>query len=107
MSYLESEALCPYFDNDAFGIIKCEIGDLKILDNQMKRDVGYGLCASKYEECPFKIALDGYYKRVEESEKENRIACAKSKSKIKLYNDNACDEPIAVQECDGEQLEWF
>ena len=107
MSYLESEALCPYFDSDALGIIKCEIGDLKILDNQMKRDVGYALCASKYEECPFKIALDGYYKRVEEKEKENRITCAKSKNKIRLYDDYACDEPAPAQECDGKQLKWF
>ena len=63
MSYLESEALCPYYESDKFGIIFCEIGDLKMRDKKMLREVGYRVCADQYEKCPFKIALDNYYER--------------------------------------------
>lgn len=107
MSYLESEALCPYFDSDAFGIIKCEIGDLRILDNQMKRDVGYGLCALKYDVCPFKTALDRYYERKEVIEQERRIRETKKKNAIKVYKENNDIETALIESCDGEQLEWF
>ena len=63
MSYLESEALCPYYESDKFGIIFCEIGDLKMRDKKMLREVGYRVCADQYEKCPFKVALDNYYDR--------------------------------------------
>lgn len=68
MSYLESEALCPYYQADMFGILKCEIGDLRMRDNLMLREVGYGLCADKYAECPFKVALDNFYGRNADAE---------------------------------------
>lgn len=63
MSYLESEALCPYYESDKFGILHCEIGNLRMRDSQMLREVGYGVCADKYKTCPFKVALDNYYER--------------------------------------------
>lgn len=68
MSYLESEALCPYYQQDKFGILKCEIGDLRMRDSQMMRDVGYRLCADGYMRCPFKIALDSFYERNADAE---------------------------------------
>ena len=102
MSYLESEAICPYFDNDSAGIIKCEIGNLRIMDNQMKREVGYGLCASKYGECPFKVALDHYWERQEASEEKKSAEGAKQK--IRVYKEPEFTE---AEMCDGEQLEWF
>ncbi len=63
MSYLESEALCPYYIEDRFGVLKCEIGTIKLKDAEMMRQIGYAYCADKYKECPFKVALDGYYAR--------------------------------------------
>ena len=63
MSYLESEALCPYYKWDRGNTIKCEAGDIICRDKMMYRFIGYGYCAKRYKECPFKIALDGYYDR--------------------------------------------
>ena len=64
MSYLESEALCPYYIRDVAGIIKCEaVGNVECRDKQMFRDIGYGYCANRYKQCPFKVAMDGYYER--------------------------------------------
>lgn len=71
MSYLESEALCPYYITDKSGVIQCEIGAIRCKDNLMHRFIGYGYCADKFERCPFKIALDKYYERApEEAVKE-------------------------------------
>ena len=63
MSYLESEALCPYFKRDANNVIKCEMCDIKCKDKLMFRFIGYGYCADKFEQCPFKVALDQFHER--------------------------------------------
>ena len=63
MSFLNVEALCPYYKYEKTNILHCEIGNISFLDKQMKIDIGYTYCGYKYDECPFKIALDKYYER--------------------------------------------
>ena len=63
MSYLESEALCPYYKSDDSKVIRCEGAKIKIKDKKMKTEIGYGYCADRYNECTIKIALDNYYER--------------------------------------------
>lgn len=63
MSYLNGTALCPYYQYDKDNILHCEIGNIYFFDKYMRRDIGYTYCSQKYEECPFKKALDKYYER--------------------------------------------
>lgn len=63
MSYLESEALCPYFVDDTMHFITCEAGKILTKDKGMHRELGYDYCALNYEKCTLKIALDHYYDR--------------------------------------------
>ena len=63
MSYLESEALCPYFKGDSKLMLQCECGKLFFGDKEEKREIGYGLCADKFEQCPLKKARDRFYER--------------------------------------------
>ena len=83
MSYLESEAVCPYFVDDTMQFITCEAGMILTKDKGMHRELGYDYCALNYEKCTLKIALDHYYER-------NNVEA-----------DNDCSE----EDKDG-QIEW-
>ena len=63
MSYLESEALCPYYLRDANKVIQCELTTIKCKDKEMFKFIGYGYCANKYNQCMLKKAMDGFYER--------------------------------------------
>lgn len=101
MSYLESEAVCPYYLIDGFGILKCEIGDLSLKDSRMKIDIGYRLCADKFNSCPFKLALDAYYLRREKEEEILRTRKLHEKNRINVFKEEKFEEPEVL---DGEQI---
>ena len=71
MSYLESEALCPYYISDANKVIHCELVTIRCKDKEMFRFIGYGYCANRYCECVLKKAMDGFYEREELKEPTN------------------------------------
>lgn len=63
MSYISGLSLCPYYQYDKNNILHCEIGEIYFSDKEMRREIGYEYCGRAPDKCPFKIALDNYYKR--------------------------------------------
>ena len=64
MSYLESDAQCPYYKYDKGNVLHCEIGRINLSDSDMKKEIAQ-LCIRNMGQCPFKRALDNYYDRFE------------------------------------------
>jgi len=69
MSFLERNALCPYFQydkvKDGVYLICCEIGNISLNSKEYKKAVGYRLCADNYNQCQFKEILDAMYDKKE------------------------------------------
>lgn len=65
MSYIDSLALCPYFQRDDKNIILCEVGEIITRDKFMRREIAYGYCSGNFESCTLKKALDNYYDRMD------------------------------------------
>lgn len=85
MSYLVSEALCPYFKSDGVEeklrrkFIRCEFGKIFFEDPMFYQLFGYGVCALNCNECTFKKMLDKEYRQMDEQGR---------KAALKRYKNN-------------------